>query len=63
MAIRERVLKVCHVSIAQFEKQYANLIVDYDFACRSLVLVRNMCIETDLSCKTKPRYLGALVVV
>lgn len=63
MAIRDRVLKARHASIAQFEKQYANLIVDYNFASRSLVLVRNTRIETDLSRKTKPRYLGPLVVI
>jgi hypothetical protein len=62
-AIKERVLKARHTSIAQFEKQYANLIVDYDFAPGSLVLVHNRRIESDLSRKTKPRYLGPLVVI
>ena len=62
-AIRDRVLQARHKSIAQFEKSHANLIVDYDFKPGALVLVRNTRIESDLSCKTKPRYLGPLVVI
>ncbi|KIJ31623.1 hypothetical protein M422DRAFT_185637, partial [Sphaerobolus stellatus SS14] len=50
-------------SIAQFKKEHANLIVDYDFQPGSLVLVRNSIIDTDLLRKTKPRYLGPLLVV
>ncbi|KIJ46598.1 hypothetical protein M422DRAFT_249746 [Sphaerobolus stellatus SS14] len=61
--IKERVLKARYASIAQFEKENANLIIDYDFSPGSLVLVRNSSIETDLSRKTKPRYLGPLVVI
>jgi len=61
--IKERVLKSRYASIAQFEKDHANLIVDYDFKEGALVLVRNSSIETDLSRKTKPRYLGPLVVI
>jgi hypothetical protein len=62
-AIKDRVLKARYTSIAQFEKENANLIKDFDFAPGSLVLVRNTRIETDLSRKTKPRYLGPLIVV
>ena len=61
--IKERVLKSRYTSIAQFEKDHANLIIDYDFKEGSLILVRNSSIETDLSRKTKPRYLGPLVVI
>ena len=62
-AIKDRVLQARHKSIAQFEKSHANLIVDYDFKPGALVLVRNTRIESDLSRKTKPRYLGPLVVI
>ncbi|KIJ43124.1 hypothetical protein M422DRAFT_138632, partial [Sphaerobolus stellatus SS14] len=61
--IKARVLKARYASIAQFEKDNANLIVDYDFKEGALVLVRNSAIDTDLSRKTKPRYLGPLVVI
>jgi hypothetical protein len=62
-AIKERVLKSRYMSIAQFEKEHENLIIDYNFKEGSLVLVRNSRIETDLSRKTKPRYLGPLIVI
>ena len=61
--VKEQVLKARYASIAQFEKKNASLIKDYDFAPSSLVLVRNTRIENDLSCKTKPCYLGPLLVV
>ena len=56
-------LKVRYTSIAQFKKDNANLIKDFDFMPGSLVLVCNTRIETDLSQKTKPHYLGPLLVV
>jgi hypothetical protein len=62
-AIKDRVLKARYTSIAQFEKENANLIKDFNFAPGSLVLVRNTRIENDLSRKMKPRYLGPLLVV
>ena len=61
--VKDRVLKARYSSIAQFEKENANLIKDYAFAPGSLVLVRNTRIENDFSRKTKPRYLGPLLVV
>ena len=62
-AIKEQVLKAWYTSIAQFKKDNANLIKDFDFMPGLLVLVCNTRIETDLSRKTKPRYLGPLLVV
>ncbi|KIJ38098.1 hypothetical protein M422DRAFT_33444 [Sphaerobolus stellatus SS14] len=44
--IKERVTKARYTSIAQFEKENASLIIDYDFAPGSLGLVRNFRIET-----------------
>ena len=61
--IKDHVLKACYASLAQFEKDNANLIKDYDFVPGSLVLVWNTRIENDLSCKTKPCYLGPLLVI
>ena len=61
--IKVRVLKVQYASIAQFKKDYANIIVDYEFQEGASVLIRNSSIKTDLSRKTKPCYLGPLVVI
>lgn len=61
--IKQRVLKARYESIAQFEKENANLIVDYDFKPGSLVLVRNSALDTDLNRKSKPRFIGPYVVV
>ena len=52
--IKDRVLKTRYISIAQFEKENANHIRDYNFLPGSLILVWNTRIENDLSCKTKP---------
>ena len=61
--MKDCVLKACYTSIAQFEKENANHIRDYNFLPGSLILVWNTRIENDLSCKTKPRYLGPLLIV
>ena len=61
--IKDCVLKAHHASVSQFEKDNANLIKDYDFAPGSLVLVWNTRIKNDLSHKTKPHYLGLLLVI
>ena len=61
--VKDRVLVVRYKSITQFKKENANLIKDFNFVPGSLVLVRNTSIKTDLSRKTKPRYLGPLLVV
>jgi len=58
-AIHDLVLKSRFDSITQLEKEHANLIVDFDFKEGSLALVRNSRIETGLSHKTKPHYLGS----
>ena len=51
------------VTVCQFERQFENTISSYDFKPGDLVLVRNSASESDLSCKTKPRYLGPMVVI
>jgi hypothetical protein len=62
-AIKEKVLKARYSSIRDFEKRFRASIKDYDFAPGALVLVRNSKVEYELSKKTKPRYLGPMVVV
>ena len=46
-----------------FEELYANRITAYDFGRGQLVLMRNSAVEKSLNKKTRPRYLGPLVVV
>ena len=62
-SIRERVLKAQFESIKHFEAAFKNQIKDFDFQLGSLVLVRNTCIEKELNWKTKPWYLGPMVVL
>ena len=46
-----------------FEQDHGARIVDFNFQPGALVLVRNTCVEESLNRKTKPRYLGPMVVV
>ena len=50
-------------SVRQFECTFENTIRDYDFRPGALVLVCNSAIETNLGHKSKPRYLGPMVVI
>src|SRR5882724_11630747 len=59
----EIVLKARKQSAAEFMKHFSTTIQDYDFPVGSLVLVRNSHIEKELNRKTKPRFLGPMVVV
>lgn len=61
--IRDRIMAARQQSVAQFEKEHAHTMHDYNFKPGALVLVRNTKIESDLGRKCKPRYLGPLVVV
>ena len=63
MGVHERILKARFASARQFERQYGKTIQNADFRPGTLVLVRNSAIETDLGRKTKPRYLGPMVVL
>ena len=62
-SIHERVLKARFESIKHFEAAFKNWIRDFDFRHGSLVLVRNTRVEKELNRKTKPRYLGPMVVL
>ncbi|KAJ8594377.1 hypothetical protein M405DRAFT_696270, partial [Rhizopogon salebrosus TDB-379] len=59
--IEEKVLKARYKSIKHFEANHK--ITNFDFAPGSLILVRNSRIEAELNRKTKPRYLGPMVVL
>jgi len=58
-----RVLKARKQSTAEFVKHFSFTIKDYDFQVGSLVLVHNSYIEKELNHKTKPQFLGPMVVV
>src|SRR5882724_1731125 len=58
-----RVLKARKQSAAQFVKRFSLTIQDFDFEVRLLVLVRNSHVKKELNRKTKPRFLGPMVVV
>jgi len=62
-AIHDNVLKCRFESVRQFERTHERTLHDFDFKPGALVLVRNSSIETDLGRKSKPRYLGPMVVV
>ena len=61
--IRERIFKARFESVKHFEAAYKNWIKDFDFRPGSLVLVRNTHIKKEFNRKTKPRYLGPMVVL
>jgi hypothetical protein len=61
--IRDNILKARLASARQFERQFKNTIRHVSFQPGDLVLVRNSAIETDLGRKSKPRYLGPMLVV
>jgi len=58
-----RVLKARKQSAAKFIKHFSTTIQDYDFRVGSLVLVHNSHIKKELNQKTKPQFLGPMVVV
>jgi len=58
-----RVLKARKQSAAEFVKCFSSTIQDYDFQVGSLVLVCNSHIKKELNHKTKPHFLGPMVIV
>ena len=61
--VREMVLKARWNAIKQLEKSMKDKIKDFDFKPGSLVLVRNSKADKMMSDRTKPRYLGPIVVI
>jgi hypothetical protein len=62
-AIRDKVVAARYKSIRDFERRFRASIKSHDFEPGALVLVRNSKVEYELSKKTKPRYLGPMIVV
>ena len=60
---RSDIMKSRLAAIRRFEETFAKVIVDFNFQPGSLVLLRNSKVEDSLNRKTKPRYLGPMVVV
>ena len=50
-------------SVKEFEKKFMHSIENFDCEPGSLVLVRNSKVDSSIGQKTKPRYLGPMVVV
>ena len=61
--MKQRVAKFRQRNLEQFEQRHGSSIVDFNFESGALVLVRNTRVEESLNRKTKPRYLGPMVVV
>jgi len=62
-SIHTNVLRSRFKSVQQFEQAFKKTIKDFNFKPGMLVLVRNSSIETDLGRKSKPRYVGPMIVV
>jgi hypothetical protein len=62
-AIRERVVAARFKSIREFERRFRANIKSHDFQPGAYVLVCNSKVKYELSKKTKPCYLGPMVVV
>ena len=63
LSIRDNILKVCLASIQQFKRQYEDTLLAYNFQPGDLILVHNSSTESGPRCKTKPRYIGPMVVI
>ncbi|KAG2750990.1 hypothetical protein P692DRAFT_201710219, partial [Suillus brevipes Sb2] len=61
--IKDQVVKAHYKSIRDFEQRFRASIKSYEFEPGALVLVRNSKVEYELSKKTKPHYLGPMIVV
>jgi hypothetical protein len=61
--IKDKVVRAHYKSIRDFEQRFRMTIKNYDFAPGTLVLVHNSRVEYELSKKTKPWYLGPMIVV
>jgi len=61
--VREKVLKARWESVKQLERDLGHRIKEFNFQLGNLVLVRNSRFDKGLSNKTKPRFLGPMVVI
>lgn len=63
VSAKQKVIAARFESIKQFEKQHGAVIKNFVYAAGDLVLIRNTRVEAEASRKSKPRYLGPMVVV
>jgi hypothetical protein len=61
--MRETVTAYRQKNLEQFQKLHHSRIIDFDFQPGALVLVKNSRVKETLNRKTKPRYMGPMVVV
>ena len=61
--LQEVITNSRRTNLKQFEKSHGSRIVNFDFRPGTLVLVQNMRFEESLNRKTKPHYVGPMVVV
>ena len=61
--MRRKVSAVRKKNLERFESSHKTRIIDFDFKPGALVLIRNTRVEESLNRKTKPRYLGPMVVI
>ena len=61
--IHGKVYKTRLDAVHRFEEQFCNSIRDFRFMKGDLVLVCNNKIDMELDRKTKPRYIGPMVVI
>ncbi|KAH9991211.1 hypothetical protein BJV74DRAFT_772328 [Russula compacta] len=62
-AIHNNILHSQFKSIQQFIQAFEKSIKDYDFKPSMLILVCSSSIKSDLGCKSKPCYVGPMVVI
>ena len=63
MEMRTRIDKEKKEWLERYEKDNRTTIKDYTFKPGDLVLVRNTEVESSLDKKTKPRYLGPIIII
>lgn len=61
--MRERIRQYHEKNRQVFLKEHSRMMHEYNFQCGDLVLVRNTCFDTDVGNKTKPRYIGPMIVI
>ncbi|TFK16670.1 hypothetical protein FA15DRAFT_606633 [Coprinopsis marcescibilis] len=62
-AVKDALRRARLASARDFEDKFRNTITNFDFPPGSLVLVRNSKLDSAIGYKTKPRYVGPMLVV
>ncbi|EJU02689.1 hypothetical protein DACRYDRAFT_32542, partial [Dacryopinax primogenitus] len=61
--LQDKVHQACLRTADRFKVDYEHILADYDFKPGTLVLICNTQIEKELDQKSKPQFLGPMVVV